>query len=184
MLTSPRRILARAVWQQCERALATQCGEAAAFCQAQTAQLMHLTAQPGAQQQLLQQQLDRSTTLFSKSSTWSWPQPLAAAQQAHKSQPAAGVNAILFEQLHRCLQQQFQCRSLQPLPQQEQEQSILPQQPGLQLPASSDAAAPQLPGLQLPASSDSAAPQPLLCIKRTYQPHPRRYKRKHGFLKR
>uniref|UniRef100_A0A383VYX7 Large ribosomal subunit protein bL34m n=1 Tax=Tetradesmus obliquus TaxID=3088 RepID=A0A383VYX7_TETOB len=26
--------------------------------------------------------------------------------------------------------------------------------------------------------------QPLLCIKRTYQPHPRRHKRKHGFLKR
>lgn len=142
-------------------------------------QLMHLTAQLGGQQQLLQQQLDRSTALISNSSTlWSWPQPLAAAQ------PAASINAIVFEQLHQCLQQQFQCRSQQPQPEQEQEQSILPQQPGLQRAASSDAAASQLPGLQLPASSDSAAPEPLLCIKRTYQPHPRRYKRKHGFLKR
>jgi hypothetical protein len=39
----------------------------------------------------------------------------------------------------------------------------------------------QLLDLQLPPSSEGA---PLLCIKRTYQPHPRRYKRKHGFLKR
>jgi ribosomal protein L34 len=42
-----------------------------------------------------------------------------------------------------------------------------------------------LPVLQLPPSSETGGPlQPLLCIKRTYQPHVRRYKRKHGFLKR
>jgi hypothetical protein len=38
--------------------------------------------------------------------------------------------------------------------------------------------------VQLPPSGDAAGSQPLLCIKRTYQPHPKRYKRKHGFLKR
>jgi hypothetical protein len=90
----------------------------------------------------------------------------------------------VFQQLQRFLQLQG-CWQ-QPQPQPQQEQSILPQLPGLQLPVSSSGdAAPQLPGLQLPTSSgDVAAPQPLLCIKRTYQPHPRRYKRKHGFLRR
>ncbi|KAF8065779.1 rpmH [Scenedesmus sp. PABB004] len=39
------------------------------------------------------------------------------------------------------------------------------------------------PGAALPPAGASL-PLPLLCIKRTYQPHPRRYKRKHGFLKR
>jgi hypothetical protein len=36
----------------------------------------------------------------------------------------------------------------------------------------------------VPDGAGEQQQQPLLCIKRTYQPHPRRHKRKHGFLKR
>lgn len=39
-------------------------------------------------------------------------------------------------------------------------------------------------GVQTPAPGSASSMLPLLCVKRTYQPHPRRYKRKHGFLKR
>eukprot|EP00775_Hariotina_reticulata_P010796 gene10796-10952_t len=46
----------------------------------------------------------------------------------------------------------------------------------------------KMPALQLPAAQPGADSShgavPLLCVKRTYQPHPHRYKRKHGFLKR
>lgn len=39
------------------------------------------------------------------------------------------------------------------------------------------------PGTDSPQQEEQGS-APLLCIKRTYQPHPRRWKRKHGFLKR
>lgn len=54
------------------------------------------------------------------------------------------------------------------------------QQPALN-PAPCEAPTSQ-PAIEVPGSA--AELEPLLCIKRTYQPHPKRWKRKHGFLKR
>lgn len=97
-------------------------------------------------------------------------------------QHAAQRSAVLQQQTHTWQQQvqllQHHHHQQQPCVQQAQELTASYLQPLLT----------QLlpwPGLQLPSGSDdSAGPEPLLCIKRTYQPHVRRYKRKHGFLKR
>jgi hypothetical protein len=81
------------------------------------------------------------------------------------------------QQQQHCIQQQ-QLASQLPLP--ELWQPLLPTQilPVL-------APQPGSEGLQSGTTEEHYHhQQPLLCIKRTYQPHPRRHKRKHGFLKR
>jgi hypothetical protein len=141
-----------------------------------------------------QQQLQQHTPLqfiSGSSSLWShWPH--WASQ--HSSSAAVHINA-LSEDLRQTLLQH--CKQHRPemydqarFPQQQQQQQVHicgqvihpthadSQKRGvIQL----EPFIPALLDLQLPASSEAV---PLLCIKRTYQPHPRRYKRKHGFLKR
>lgn len=150
----------------------------------------------GAQQtdQHTQQQLRQQHTplqfISGSSSLWSyWPQgPLqhSSSAELHIKSLSQDLKQTLLQHckqhipaLHdqdrRLLQQQQRVHScghvIQPT------HVNLQQRGELQL----DPILPALLDLQLPASSEDV---PLLCIKRTYQPHPRRYKRKHGFLKR
>jgi hypothetical protein len=154
----------------------------------------------GIQQEQHQQAQDHLTTLqqqSSSSNTSLWGASRPAAVQAFQQQQAGSQQtSLLFEGLQHSASLQLQSHAQQPQ-----------QQPQLQLQVSQQQLAQQAcvqqgqhlgaavlqppvgqllewPAMQLPSGDDGAAPEPLLCVKRTFQPHVRRYKRKHGFLKR
>lgn len=190
---SAPKALAAVLSQQC-RGAATHYSNAAAISANGRLQEMcwfgwqHL--QPGSQEQQLKplelQQPFRSSILGCQ-------QSLGALSTHHEQQERLGLRGSmltdgLWEQL---LQQQQHPRQQQaPLPQQAQQQQQQFQQHHDRQEAAVHAVescTSQLAGvlgLQLPPAIPGLAQEPLLCIKRTYQPHPQRYKRKHGFLKR
>lgn len=189
-----QRVLSRALTAvlQC-RGLSSQCGDAAASLAAlpaHSAFLEHklLNGQPLEEQQH-QQQCSTQQQLWSNS-LWGTSQHSLAMQALRYGHKLVDCNtSTILRQLDRSLQQCLQLGSTQlqqqaPQQQQEQQQHMQPKQQGTFSLQPFDSQLLDLPAVQLPLSGDESGPQPLLCIKRTYQPHPKRYKRKHGFLKR
>jgi hypothetical protein len=191
-MLSSQRLLSRALFAvlQC-RGLSN---DAAASLAAMSAHCgfhphKHQSGQPLVQQQhqqqcsTLQQLWNSSSSSSSSSNSLLGTSRNSSATQGLQGQTPIDLSSIsvILQQLDRSLQQclqlsntQFQQHAAQQHTHQQQQGTHSLQPQLLDLPAA----------VQSPPSGDAAGPHPLLCIKRTYQPHPKRYKRKHGFLKR
>lgn len=189
----------------CSRAVTTlQCSDAAACLAAGSFSSADQLLLWDIQQEQHQQPQDHRTTLQQQSSSsttslWGASRP-AATQAVQKQQAGAQQHNWLFGGLQQSLQHSIwpQLQSQAQQPQQEPQlqvqssQQQLVQKAYVQQIQHSGAAVLQppvgqlleWPAMQLPSGGDGTDPEPLLCVKRTFQPHVRRYKRKHGFLKR
>lgn len=200
MMLSSQGALPRALTAllQC-RAVATQSGDAAACLTTATQQALLMSLNRWQESMGFQRHPQQCSTLHCPDSSsassgssllWSdWPASIAA-RALQKQQINSGLVGKTLQQIQWRGQQQGQQHMQMQLelhhhhPQQEQQpQQQMQQADALKVQFSVLQLFDNLT-LQLPSSGEVAATQPLLCIKRTYQPHPRRYKRKHGFLKR